>query len=519
MCGFLITNYDNLRGQRNILKHRGPDNYKHISVNKINFHFNRLKILDLNNRSNQPFRFKNYILCYNGEIFNYLEIKSRLEKLNYRFKTSSDTEVLIYSFIEWGEECLEMFEGMFSFVIYDEKKSQFFIGRDAFGIKPLFYNIQNNKFILSSEIKNILKYNIKTSINKISLNYFLNFGVYQNNKNTFYKNIYSLEPGHYAILGKNKFQTFKWYKTKSIKVSSRTIDINSDIKFLINKAIKLSLRSDKEVALSLSSGIDSYYIYENQKENNFENISSFYHWSCKDENSEEKKLIKEINQKRLKISYFKKKEFFTYFEKCLNIINGPVGGLNFLSALKGYESIKKNKIRVLIDGTGADEILGGYKHYINSYTKKISDKNTQYVQGLKINYYPEIFKKKSNFISEKFYQKIIFKDRTKNLMINDLLGSKMRRSLNQLDHLTMSNSIEGRFPYLNHELINYCLAIPNSHLFHNNLGKIPLRNLVKNKKIAFSEKNSLQTPQIKWMHNFIFDKFFNELKFDDDFFP
>ena len=357
-----------------------------------------------------------------------------------------------------------------------------------FGIKPLFYNIQNNKFILSSEIKNILKYNIKTSINKISLNYFLNFGVYQNNKNTFYKNIYSLEPGHYAILGKNKFQTFKWYKTKSIKVSSRTIDINSDIKFLINKAIKLSLRSDKEVALSLSSGIDSYYIYENQKENNFENISSFYHWSCKDENSEEKKLIKEINQKRLKISYFKKKEFFTYFEKCLNIINGPVGGLNFLSALKGYESIKKNKIRVLIDGTGADEILGGYKHYINSYTKKISDKNTQYVQGLKINYYPEIFKKKSNFISEKFYQKIIFKDQTKNLMINDLLGSKMRRSLNQLDHLTRSNSIEGRVPYLNHELINYCLAIPNSHLFHNNLGKIPLRNLVKNKKIAFSKK-------------------------------
>ena len=86
MCGFLITNYDNLRGQRNILKHRGPDNYKHISVNKINFHFNRLKILDLNNRSNQPFRFKNYILCYNGEIFNYLEIKSRLEKLNYDLK-------------------------------------------------------------------------------------------------------------------------------------------------------------------------------------------------------------------------------------------------------------------------------------------------------------------------------------------------------------------------------------------------------------------------------------------------
>ena len=91
----------------------------------------------------------------------------------------------------------------------------------------------------------------------------------------FYKNIYSLEPGHYAILGKNKFQTFKWYKTKSIKVSSRTIDINSDIKFLINKAIKLSLRSDKEVALSLSSGIDSYYIYENQKENNFEKYFIF----------------------------------------------------------------------------------------------------------------------------------------------------------------------------------------------------------------------------------------------------
>ena len=155
MCGFLITNFKNIKNQNKILHHRGPDNFRSFSIDGINFNFNRLKIVDLNNRSNQPFIYDKYILVYNGEIYNYLEIKEKLKKLNYKFKTSSDTEVLLFSYIQWGKKCLKMFEGMFSFCIYDKSKKEFFIARDAFGIKPLFYYFNQKQFIISSEIKNI----------------------------------------------------------------------------------------------------------------------------------------------------------------------------------------------------------------------------------------------------------------------------------------------------------------------------------------------------------------------------
>jgi asparagine synthase (glutamine-hydrolysing) len=518
MCGFLITNFKNIKNQNKILHHRGPDNFRSFSIDGINFNFNRLKIVDLNNRSNQPFIYDKYILVYNGEIYNYLEIKEKLKKLNYKFKTSSDTEVLLFSYIQWGKKCLKMFEGMFSFCIYDKSKKEFFIARDAFGIKPLFYYFNQKQFIISSEIKNILAYDVKKIINKDSLYKFLNYGVYQDDSNTFYKDIFSLTPGHYAVVKNNKIYSHNWYNLKEINIQKNSTDINEEIKYLLNKSIKLSFRSDKEVALALSSGVDSYYIYQDQKENNFENISSFYHWSCKDENSEEKILIKEIKNSKLNINYFNKNDFFKYFKKSIKIINGPVGGLNFLSALKAFENIKKNKVRVLIDGTGADEILGGYKHYIDSHYNNLRERNAHYVQGLKIDFYPEIFNEKFFKNDIKFNYKKDLNNHTSSLMYRDLMGSKIRRSLSQVDHLTMANSIEGRFPYLNHELINYCFSIPRKLLFKKNIGKLPLRKLIKNQKIAFSPKNSLQTPQIKWMHEFIYDKFYKDLSKDENFF-
>ena len=162
MCGFLITNHQiKVKNYKNLLAHRGPDQFGFYDGDFLKILFNRLSIIDLNKRSNQPLKFKNYLIVFNGEIYNYLELKKELRNIGYKFKTTSDTEVLLYSYLHWGKESLKKFEGMFAFAIYDTNNNKIFIARDRFGIKPLFYNINGSKFIVSSEKKALFELGVK----------------------------------------------------------------------------------------------------------------------------------------------------------------------------------------------------------------------------------------------------------------------------------------------------------------------------------------------------------------------
>ena len=206
MCGFLITNHQiKVKNYKNLLTHRGPDQFGFYDGDYLKILFNRLSIIDLNKRSNQPFKFKNFIIVFNGEIYNYLELKKELKNIGYKFKTSSDTEVLLYSYLNWGKKCLQKFEGMFAFAIYDTQSKKIFIARDRFGIKPLFYNVNESKFIISSEKKALFELGIKKKLNNESIKNFLIYGVYQNDCNTFYENIY---------LEENKAITYICFKIK-----------------------------------------------------------------------------------------------------------------------------------------------------------------------------------------------------------------------------------------------------------------------------------------------------------------
>ncbi len=519
MCGFIITNIENnLNLTKKILNHRGPDNTGTYRDENITIVFNRLAIIDLNSRSNQPFIKNDFILTYNGEIYNYLEIKKKLKKKGYQFKTSSDTEVLINSYIEWGKDCLQYFEGMFAFCIFNRKKKTIFAARDKYGIKPLFIYRADNKFILTSEKKAIFELGVNKRINKSQVANYIAHGVYQHNKETFYQNIESVEPGSFITIKNNKVDYYKWAEIKISNYSKISIqDAQSEFKRLFNKSIKLCLRSDKKVSLALSGGIDSAAIaFTIDKIKKDALINNVVHWTCNDEN-DESKYAKDVSgelNKELFISIFKKEDFFSYISKAFKAVEEPFGGLNNMSAMKMYEKLNLKKSRVILDGNGADEILGGYKHHIDSYNNNQLNYSIQPVQGLNIDYQADILKKDFRSMINKFKIKKKFDDPLKDSMYNDLMGTKLRRSLYQNDHITMANSLEMRFPFLNNELVNFCYSLPNKHLVKKGLGKLILRKSFKN-SFFMQSKRPIQTPQTLWMKKFVVKNLINKLNNDE----
>ena len=270
MCGILAyisnkeINQNTLLNIKNLMKCRGPDNqsYKKFSFGKKILHLfhSRLAIQDLNKRSNQPYIFKDYVLIFNGEIYNFKELK---KKLNKKFQTSSDTEVILYYYNLYKDKCFELFEGMWSIVIYDIKKKKIIVSRDRFGEKPLLFYKKNDEIILSSQISYINEIlNTNQKFNNKKINTFLNFGyksVFKNNE-TFFNNINHIEKSTIITIEKTlKVFKKKYWKLKidkGIEKLSLKEHISNTKKLLIN-AVDLRLVSDVPISLNLSGGIDS----------------------------------------------------------------------------------------------------------------------------------------------------------------------------------------------------------------------------------------------------------------------
>jgi len=507
MCGFIVTNQNiNLKNNMHLLSHRGPDDIGLIDNKDLKIIFNRLSILDLKRRSNQPMKYKNYILVFNGEIYNYLELRKYLEKKGITFNTTSDTEVLIKLFYLKGIDCLKLLEGMYSFCIYNSHSQELFLVRDPFGIKPLFYKINNNNFFISSEKKVFLENNLQGKLNYSSLANYLHHGVYQDSNKTFFSSIKSLLPGHYIKLKKNVIVRKKWHSinpSNNHKISFN--DAKVETKRLIKKSIDLCRRSDRDIAVAASGGLDSSVLVKILEQSTIQdNLKYSLHYTCNDKHDEfqfAKSLIKHSKLKLVK-SIFKKNDFYRYLKKSILSLSEPIGGLNCLSAYKAYELLKNKGVRVLIDGNGSDEIFGGYNHHIDSFYNSRLKFNTNPTQGLQAIFNKKIYNKDfKKFISNKKIEKN-FTSNLKNAMYNDLSGSKLRRSLMQGDHLAMKSSIEVRFPYLNKELVNFSYGLPDNYLVHKNNGKFILRDIFDTKLLKL-KKRPIQTPQTEWINEFI----------------
>ncbi len=504
------------------MRRRGPDSngFKEIRENKnyLSLFFSRLNIIDVNNRSNQPYFFKDKILIFNGEIYNYLELKNELKNNGYMFKTTSDTEVLIKALDLWSENAIKKLEGMWSFYFYDVTKKRGILCRDRFGEKPLFYYRKNNEFIFSSEIKTITKIlDKKLSVNYKKIDQLLRYGyrkIYNNDK-TYFKEILEFPKASYFLIKDNKIIKKNYWKFKYERNSLSSLESYKRIKEKLFKAIEIRLRSDFPIAFFLSGGIDSNSLafiaknYFNYDVKTFSIVGKDKRW---DESEEIKYSVEKLGapHQNLKID-MDKIDFVEILKKQIKYHDSPVVTINSLLQFILFKKIKKNGYRLTFSGLGGDEIFSGYYDHHLLYLNELDKKSQIFSNSLKnwkkyilpvtrnpllknyknfvknkniLNHTVQYEKFKDKIFKEKkeikFVEKNFVKSLMKNRMINQLTSETVPIVLKEDDLNSMYHSIEHRSPFLDSNLFQECLNMPSEYYVNNGMAKWPLRKIVEN---------------------------------------
>ena len=354
----------------NTLHHRGPDNSDiWVSKNKNVFlGHKRLSIIDISEKGNQPFSYRDkYIITFNGEIYNYAELAEILKKKGYKFKTNSDTEILLLSFVQWGINCLDYIDGMFAFAIYDLINNKLFAARDRAGEKPFFYSLRGETLLFASEIKAILSFNlIPREINNKALNRFLYLG-YNPNEDCMLKNIFKLPPGNFLLydIESNLLKIEKyWQLPQSIKNKNKNnIEIIEELDQLLISSIKQQLKADVPIGILLSGGLDSSLItaIASQFKENFKTFNiSFPNSKKYNEARYASYISKQFNTEHYEFEANNSSasmipNFVYHFDE-------PIADTSIFPTWLVFKEVSK-VCKVAIGGDGADEIFGGYSHY------------------------------------------------------------------------------------------------------------------------------------------------------------
>ena len=524
IAGFVGTkniNFYEINKTLNIMHHRGPDakGYKFFREKKnICLLHTRLKILDLSDNANQPYTFDGLNLVFNGEIYNFKELRKDLLKKGYNFKTSSDTEVLLKSFHCYGQNCVKRFEGMWSFAIWDNKNKKLFLSRDRFGEKPLYYFRNFENIYFGSEIKFIksLHKNIfKKNDLLIRKNLFLGFKSIQKTNETFFKGIYSVPNSTNIIIDLNLNISRKNYYKPKLDIKKYSYDkVLYETEKLICKSLSIRLRSDVPVAFCLSGGIDSSLLAAIAKKKLKKDINTFT-LIDKDNRYSEKNNVdvisKYLNCQNTQVDISKnKKNFFNNLNELNQINDSPVSVISYYIQSILTKHISEEGYKVSITGVGADEIFSGYYEHYLTFFHSISKKRKQYKENVK--YWKKFIKpiirntllkndlfylKNKNdrslifdhskmlqkFSTENFSipfeEKFFTKNLMRNRMLNELFYEIVPNILRHDDINHMKYGIENRSPFLDKSLLNYSLKIKNEYLINKGFQKVILRDIAK----------------------------------------
>lgn len=568
MCGIAgIINLNNspvekqdLQKMIEVLSHRGPDGNGIFIDKNIGLAHVRLSIIDLSDLAHQPMSYddENYWIIHNGEVYNYIELRQDLEKYGFKFKSTSDTEVIIAAYIKWGEDCLKKFNGMWSFVIYDKKNNKIFASRDRFGVKPFYYYKDNNTFIFASEIKAILA--IMPSLRSAHYPYlyhFLNTGALDDGAETFFDKIQALTPAHFiTIKGENFKITRYWdYSEDSMK--------NYDYKnpaetflHLLKDSVKLRFRSDVPVGSCLSGGLDSSAIVtlaSKIRENPIHTFSSIY----VDEDCNESHFIDIANKFNATLPHYvypQSSDFMRILDEIVYYQDEPSAGPGLYSQWHVMR-IAQDHVKVLLDGQGADELLGGYFYFFEHYfsaVKKDKNKNGILATAKRIlEEYPRV-KELTNMdfcggqteilrevLIPRFFNnlfrmpKIKFAGgKGKSFMHSDFIASAVKNPvkrgtprkfdndlenasyaaltetsipalLHYEDRNSMAFSIESRVPFLDYRLVEFCLGLSYEEKIKADTTKVVMRKALKgvlpDEITHRRDKKGYPTPFARWL--------------------
>jgi asparagine synthase (glutamine-hydrolysing) len=549
MCGICgIIHFDKkpvteapLREMMRTMKHRGPDDEGLFIKDHTGLGFVRLSIIDLTLAGHQPmFSIDNrYVILLNGEIYNYIELREDLKKKSHIFRSGSDTEVLLNSYIEWGESCLNRLNGMFAFVIFDSVTNDIFAARDRFGIKPFYFYRDENKFLFASDIPPLLNVlgNKKEPEESVIFDYLV-FNRTNQGEKTFFKNILKLQHGHSLTIKSEEIKINRWYNLPDQLSQFTSTEFNErDFLEELKCSINLQLRSDVPVGTCLSGGLDSSAItslvLNNKKNVDLHSFSAVYK---KDQKGDESEYISEFKEKNLKLHYtFPTDEsLLADLNNFITSLSEPFPSTSIYAEYKVMELAKKH-CTVLLNGQGADELMAGYHYFYGYYFRDLIKANSwgkflnevfQYtkthksIYGLKTLVFsmnPRSLRhfKDHKFIDDGFYDEfysrtnslfdVFYKSESlKEFLINHF-EYKFEHHLLWADKTGMQFSLETRFPFLDHNLVEKTLAIPSENYIKNGYTKAIMRNALKGilpEKIRMrKDKVGFSTPEADWFKN------------------
>ena len=564
MCGF-IGFIDKKKNKKKIIKdmadiivHRGPDSDGYYVDDDCALGFRRLSIIDLSGGTQPIYNEDNSLaIIFNGEIYNYKEIKNDLVKKGHKFRTESDTEVLIHGYEEYKEGVLDKLRGMFAFVIYDTRDKSLFGARDFYGIKPLYYYKDDNEFMFGSEIKSFLGHpGFKKELNRDMLKQYLTFQ-YSVGEDTFFKNVYKLRPGHYFKYKDGELEIVRYYELKIDNDDSKSLD---EWKNIIREELKESIKyhkvSDVEVGSFLSSGVDSSIVatlsdvdktftvgYDNKK---YSEIDYAKELSDMIE-------VKNISKKISKEEYFEKFPMIQYY------MDEPLADASAV-ALYFVANTASKHVKVSLSGEGADEIFGGYNIYHEPYSvswynkipypirrfigilaypmrnhsgfnflvrrsKKLEDRyvgNAFIFESGDANKILN-YKDKKNFreLTRPYYEKIQKYDDVAKMQYIDFNFWLIGDILLKADKMSMANSLEVRVPFLDRPLVSSVINMPAKYKIVGNQTKYAFREVCKEvlpEKWASKKKLGFPVPIREWIkeedvYNDIYEKFMTSEEF------
>ena len=504
------------------IKHRGPDaggvyTHNHQKGRSVCLIHQRLSVLDLDARSGQPFKFGGLTIVFNGEIYNYLELRNELSGLGYRFSTTGDTEVLAIALRHWGEKALDKFEGMWAFAVYNETAGTLMLCRDRFGEKPLYFYLDNNSIYFASEpkaIATLLESKLQVNINQVKRFLVNGYKSLYKRQETFFEGLKEVKPGHYLQIDEhgNVQQTGFWSPDFTQKENALSFQDSVDhVSELLIQSLRLRLRSDVPTAFCLSGGIDSNVLVAIAQRILGSDVHGFTIVNT-DKRYEENDLVKlSVNSLGLRHTEINinPSNFLTELRTLIRNHEAPIYTINYFAQWQMMKEVRAQGIKVTFSGTGADEIFSGYyDHHLAYLAVMKRDHPDLYCSSLinwatKIkpfvrnpfltdpNYFVEDHSRRSHiYLDSEEFSRMLFDsfsetfeeadfgvDLLRNRMLNELFYESVPVILHEDDLNSMFYGIENRSPYLDRQLFEFSQTIPTRYLVNDGLAKTILREV------------------------------------------
>lgn len=492
-----------------IQHHRGPDSAGLYSdpENGLGLGHNRLSIIDLSRNGAQPMSNwrEDLWVVLNGEIYNYRELRAELK--DYPFRTQTDTEVILAAYERWGEDCLDRLIGMFAFVLWDRRQRKLLVARDRFGVKPLFYHRQaDGSIFIASEIQALLAAGLETRPNPEAWATYLCFGLYDHQPWTFWKDIFSLPPGHKLTCSGGKMKISCWYDLPGragVEFDPRSEqDVADQYLELLRQSMRLRFRADVPVGVALSGGLDSALALSLVDAIGGKENTTIFTYITGDPNYDELPWVRKMlaaSNHPLVVTQLKPEDVPDLAACVQRHQSEPFGGLPTLAYAQLFAEARRRGVIVLCDGQGLDEQWAGYEYYRNPEQKLTLGPVQASQNGA---YRPECLVPEFRSLAQPFTPPKPFGDALRNRQHFDVRYAKIPRALRFNDRVSARSATELREPFMDHRLFEVAFRQPPDRKIRNGTHKWLLRQMARPllpSALSEAPKRPVQTPQREWL--------------------